>query len=246
MKIAIITDVHGNAPALKAVLEELDRREEIEHIYCLGDMIGIGPDTNEVLNLLFSRNDLSMMTGNHDEAIIALSKGQIYPKSHAHCREHHQWIADRLDETFLVKLAELPRTIKTTINNFSIRFIHYSIPKGKEEDPISNDPFAPIVDPNLQNIEKLFSHYCEDLIAFGHHHPIHNFKGEKTYYVNPGSLGCNHRPTAPFSTVHIENGKIDVSFEEVSYDNSDFFKSYHQLQVPDREFILKVFHGNQL
>lgn len=69
MKVAIITDVHGNASALKAVLRDIDQREEIDRLYCLGDMVGIGPDTNEVLELLFSRNDLSMITGNHDEAV---------------------------------------------------------------------------------------------------------------------------------------------------------------------------------
>jgi len=49
MKIGVIADIHGNAPALKAVLNELDKMGDIKHIYCLGDMIGIGPDTNEVL-----------------------------------------------------------------------------------------------------------------------------------------------------------------------------------------------------
>jgi hypothetical protein len=53
-----------------------------ERIYCLGDMIGIGPDTNEVLGLLFSRMDSSMITGNHDEAILALLKREEYPLSH--------------------------------------------------------------------------------------------------------------------------------------------------------------------
>lgn len=56
MKIGVITDIHGNAPALKAVLNKLDKRRDIEHIYCLGDMVGIGPDTNEVLKILFAGN----------------------------------------------------------------------------------------------------------------------------------------------------------------------------------------------
>lgn len=77
MKIGVIADIHGNAPALKAVLNEFDLRRDIEHIYCLGDMIGIGPDTNEVLTILFARSDVSMITGNHDEAVLALQKGKI-------------------------------------------------------------------------------------------------------------------------------------------------------------------------
>lgn len=79
MKVAIITDVHGNASALKAVLRDIDQREDIDRLYCLGDMVGIGPDTNEVLELLFSRNDVSMITGNHDEAVLAIINGESHP-----------------------------------------------------------------------------------------------------------------------------------------------------------------------
>jgi predicted phosphodiesterase len=115
VKFAVIADIHGNASALQAVLTEIDCRDDIDHIYCLGDMIGIGPDTNEVLHHLFARDNLSMITGNHDEAILALLKGEEHPASHAHAREHHEWIAERMDKVFIHKLDELPRTIQSTI-----------------------------------------------------------------------------------------------------------------------------------
>ncbi len=66
MKVAIITDVHGNASTLKAVLGDIDQREEIDRLYCLGDMVRIGRIQMKSLNFLFSRNDLSMITGNHE------------------------------------------------------------------------------------------------------------------------------------------------------------------------------------
>ena len=49
MKFALITDIHGNAPALKAVLKKMDDRKDIDHIYCTGDIIAIGPDTMKFL-----------------------------------------------------------------------------------------------------------------------------------------------------------------------------------------------------
>lgn len=84
------------------------------------------------------------------------------------------------------------------------------------------------------------------MICFGHHHPIHYFKGSITTYLNPGLLGCNHKPTAPYAIVGIENSKVDICLEEATYDNSSFLESYHGLQVPEHDFILKVFHGNQI
>lgn len=246
MQLAIITDIHGNAPALKAVLSEIDNRNDIDHVYCLGDMIGIGPNSNEVLQMLFSRTDISMIAGNHDEAILALAKGQQYPKSHSHVKEHHQWIVDKMDQSFIPKLDQLPRKIKQNIEGHTILFIHYQIESSKKHEHISKDPFSSIVEPSISNLEYLFKGYNEDLICFGHHHPIHYFKGNKTTYLNPGSLGCNHKPIAPFAIVRIENSKVAVFLEEVIYDNSSFLESYHKLQVPERDFILKVFHGNQI
>ncbi|MEH7246070.1 metallophosphoesterase family protein [Neobacillus niacini] len=246
MQIAIIADIHGNALALKAFFSEIAKRKDIDHIYCLGDMIDIGPDSNEVLHMLFSRNDISMITGNHDEAILTLAKGQEYPKSHSNVKEHHQWLLDRMDKSFIPKIEQLPRTIKQDLEGHSILFIHYQIKNGKINDPINNDPFSSIVEPSVENLENLFKDNNEDLICFGHHHPIHYFKGNKAIYLNPSSLGCNHKPIARYAIVSVSKEKIEINLEETIYDNSSFLESYHKLQVPERDFILKVFHGNQI
>lgn len=245
MKIAVITDVHGNAPALKSVLHELDQRAGIEHIYCLGDMIGIGPDTNEVLEILFSRNDVSMITGNHDEAVLAILKGEEHPKSHAHAKEHHQWIADKMDNSFISKLDQLPRTINLTIKEQSVLFTHYHISKANIHKYISQDPFSRIVEPDIEYLKALFEGHKEKLICFGHHHPLHHFEGENNYFLNPGSLGCNSRSVAPYAVVDIQRGTIEVSLEEACYDKTSFLNSFDLLQVPGRDFLLKVFHGKQ-
>ena len=104
MKLAIITDIHGNAPALKVVLKELDQRGDIDTIWCLGDMIAMGPDTNEVLDLLFSRSNIQMITGNHDEAILSLLAGEGHPETYKHTLEHHEWIAQRLKPEHVASL----------------------------------------------------------------------------------------------------------------------------------------------
>ncbi|MFD6209302.1 metallophosphoesterase family protein [Peribacillus sp. NPDC060253] len=245
MKVAIITDVHGNASALNAVLRDIDQREDINHIYCLGDMVGIGPDTNEVLELLFSRNDLSMLTGNHDEAVLAIINGEPHPEGHIHVKEHHEWIAQRMHWNFIAKLENLPRTIQNTINDHSVYFTHYHMEPKKLDEHISHNPFSKIVEPNLYNLERLFKDQHHDLIGFGHHHPIHHFKNDRTIFLNPGSLGCNREPVAPYAIVTIENTGIQVNLEQVIYDNSSFLLSYKSLQVPEHEFIIRAFHGGQ-
>src|SRR6266550_4504433 len=62
----VLSDVHGNLEALRAVLAEADPAAEL---LCLGDTVGYGPNPNECLDLLKARNVL-MVLGNHDVAAI--------------------------------------------------------------------------------------------------------------------------------------------------------------------------------
>lgn len=99
VKIAVFTDVHGNSPALRAVFDEIDSIGDIEHIFCLGDMIGIGPDTNEILEMVFSRNDVTMTIGNHEIDVLSILDGND-PGSRGEERAHQEWIAKRLESRY--------------------------------------------------------------------------------------------------------------------------------------------------
>ncbi|MCA0969647.1 metallophosphatase family protein [Halobacillus litoralis] len=243
MSIALLTDVHGNAPALRAVLDDLDQQESVERIIVLGDMLAIGPDSNDVLSMLFSRSDVSMITGNHDECVLALLRDESHPKSHAHVKTHHQWIADHLEARFIPKLESLTRTLQVEWNGWLLHFSHYGL--GKPLEHISEDPFKRIVEPSFDNVARLFHDIQADLIGFGHHHPEHFYRGNDTIYINPGALGCSHTAHAPYAIVDKKNGSLDVKVKKVPYDNVEFLKSYEELQVPARKTILEIFHGNQ-
>ncbi|HLL88003.1 MAG TPA: metallophosphoesterase [Tepidisphaeraceae bacterium] len=65
---AIISDVHGNLEALTAVMAEIDRRG-IQHIVCLGDVVGYGPNPMECLDVVAQRCRATLM-GNHDFAVL--------------------------------------------------------------------------------------------------------------------------------------------------------------------------------
>jgi predicted phosphodiesterase len=65
---AIISDIHSNVAALQVVLEDIKRRE-IKEIFCLGDIIGYGPNPSECLDLIIINNIASIM-GNHDHAVF--------------------------------------------------------------------------------------------------------------------------------------------------------------------------------
>jgi len=69
VRIAIISDIHANQEALKAVLADIGQQEGIERIVCLGDIIGYGPSPTECVDLTAERCEWSLM-GNHDFGVV--------------------------------------------------------------------------------------------------------------------------------------------------------------------------------
>jgi predicted phosphodiesterase len=68
MRVAVISDIHGNLHALEAVLADIDRQAPDE-IWCLGDVVGYGPRPNECIALTRERATVALC-GNHDLAVI--------------------------------------------------------------------------------------------------------------------------------------------------------------------------------
>jgi len=70
MKIGIITDIHNNAVALKAILEKFGA-ENCDGIICCGDMLGIGPYPEETVSIMRDMpNLLTCVRGNHEKYLI--------------------------------------------------------------------------------------------------------------------------------------------------------------------------------
>jgi putative phosphoesterase len=67
-KIAVISDIHSNMPALKAVFRHIDR-EDVDDVICAGDIVGYNSMPNEVIELLRERNVISI-AGNHDRNAV--------------------------------------------------------------------------------------------------------------------------------------------------------------------------------
>lgn len=188
-KLAIITDIHGNSAALRAVLDDIDRNNPVEHIYCLGDLVAIGHETNKVLELLFSRNDISYVMGNHDEAILNIMKGKE-PGSVGEEKEHHQWIASQLDKKFIPALSKIPKKLYAEYNGKKLLFVHYHLNEENQFIPIDQQP-------TIKKLDELYKASDVDVVCFGHHHILHHFRSKERLYINPGALGCYHKPLAP-------------------------------------------------
>ena len=237
-----MTDIHGNELALQAVLNEIDTINNVQEIWCLGDMIAMGPDTNEVLDTLFARSDVRMITGNHDEAVLALVLGERHPDSYKHTREHHEWIANQLSMENVQRLKQLPRFLSKEINGTTLFGIHYHIEAHLLNASINDEPFYSILEPTLESMERMFGDYPADIICFGHNHPEHLFETEDKIYLNPGALGVSKGCTAPYAIVDFTSIKPEVTIHDTTYDKEKFLEKFERLQVPQREILFKLFY----
>ena len=68
MKRAIISDIHSNLEAFEAVLADIDE-QGVEEIYCLGDLVGYGPNPIECIDIMMKRANVCLL-GNHDQATL--------------------------------------------------------------------------------------------------------------------------------------------------------------------------------
>ncbi len=170
MKIAILTDIHGNYPALNAVLTDLDSRKSIEHMYCLGDMIGIGPDSNKVVETIKERKDITAIVGNHEEAVLNLLLGKGPLLGHERVAEHHKWVGKHLTKENIEFITNLPTTLEVEIEGQKILITHYHMKEEKREE-IDETPSGLKLDAQYKD-----SSY--DLICFGHY-AIVEFKGKE-------------------------------------------------------------------
>jgi protein phosphatase len=69
-KIAVISDIHGNIPALEAVLKDINLRK-IEKVFCLGDLVGKGPHPERVIDIIKQTCEV-VVYGNWDDGITKL------------------------------------------------------------------------------------------------------------------------------------------------------------------------------
>jgi hypothetical protein len=119
MRVAVISDIHANLPALEAVLEHIDT-QDVQEVWCLGDLLGYGPSPNEVISYASDWN--IVLSGNHDRGVagaLRLSSMRLHtPKA----IELMQWTAAQLTPSSSKMLQHIVSTpgILSPVENISL------------------------------------------------------------------------------------------------------------------------------
>jgi len=107
MRYAIISDIHSNLEALEAVLADI-KKNSIDKIFCLGDIIGYGASPKECLELVRSKCEL-IVVGNHDHAVIGMTNYQYFNNNAKHAIK---WTKEQLNQEEISFLHSLDFTIQ--------------------------------------------------------------------------------------------------------------------------------------
>ena len=103
MRVAVISDIHGNSHALDAVLQAIDG-EGVEEIWCLGDLVGYGPRPNECCRTIAERADLCL-AGNHDLGVLGRLDLEDFAPEAARSARWTQGVLEPQARAYLERLA---------------------------------------------------------------------------------------------------------------------------------------------
>ena len=211
--VAVVTDIHGNLPALEAALARIEELG-IERVYCGGDLVGYGPHPNEVCALIEQRG-IPTIYGNYDHAIGRDLEdcGCAYPTQHE--RELGQrsvdWTLAHTEQHAKDFMRELPFDLSFRVGDWAIHLVHGS-PRKVNEYLFEDKP--------ARLYERLATAEGGDALVFGHTHKpwVHEYGG--VLFVNCGSVGKpkDGDPRAAFAILSDERVRLDVTIERVDYD----------------------------
>ncbi len=255
MAHAVISCLHANLAAFEAVLDDIDQ-QGITTITCLGDLVGYGPQPNEVVDLIRQRS-IPTCQGCWDEDIIeGLNACECsYPSQLAERRGHqaHHWTAERLTQENKAFLAELPLTLRKE----QLLFVHGS-PNSQHEYLLPDmNAFAALERVETAGAETLFcghTHqpYVRELSAGSIRVSVQQ-SGSRTAseqemtlpirrIVNAGSVGePRHGNTKATYVIH-EDSTGEVSIREVEYDVGRTCQAIVEAGLPEI-FAWRLSHG---
>lgn len=219
MKIAILSDIHGNLDALFAVMNNI-KKEQINKIYICGDLAMAGPypaKTVDYIKNLTEEFNLNVIQGNTDEMIAKATDkpDDKYTPPNKIMSEALKYAQKVLREDQIKYLDTLPEKYTEKIGNLNILLTHGS-PRRNNEDILPDMP--------EEQIKEIISSTNEDIIFCGHTHLPAVYKLNNQTIVNVGSVGrpFSETPKACYAILTYEDqSSKNFSIEHilVSYDH---------------------------
>jgi putative phosphoesterase len=233
VRLALISDIHGNRLALDAVLAELER-EDIDRLICLGD-VAVGPQPAEVLSRVRELG-CPVVMGNWDAAFL----GEMpEPRDEVGERlvELSEWWASFLDESDRAFIVSFQPTIEVELDGTQALCFHGS-PKSYDDWIFSTT--------SEEELRPMFDRVDAPVLVGGHTHVQMIRRYHERLIVNPGSVGLPFRewwprpvrisPWAEYGILAGEDGQLSVDLRRTSFDVDAFLELSLSSGMPHAEW----------
>lgn len=252
MKIAVISDIHGNLEALKETIKDIEKRK-VDKIICLGDIVGKGAHPNECVEIIKKHCDV-VIKGNCDRHFTSEHNVEIMNEVE---RTRIEWNQKVLTNETKEYLSKLPYCYETYISGSFVRMFH-AAPDRDNKAVVNQDSIKTKYEMFLPS-EKTISQKEADVVIYGHiHHQYMDVLYNKTL-VNVGSVGdafntirnpkkdSNVQETTRANYLIIEGeegdtqygGEISFNFIKVCYDVDKELENKNNIEVEDYTHELK-------
>jgi putative phosphoesterase len=231
-RIALISDIHANEVALRAVLAEI-RRTGVDQIVCLGDVATLGPRPSAVIGILGQLGCPCIM-GNHDEFLLEPELVRTYSQSPP-VTASIDWCRSRLSSDELDFLRGFERRREIPLGPKSTVQLFHGSPRSHSEDILASTP------PDA--LDEMLAGITATVLAGGHTHIQMLRQHHGALLVNPGSVGMpfkdyvgGQRPTilghAEYATIEEMDGVIGVSLQRVPLDKHELRRAQVETEHP--------------
>jgi predicted phosphodiesterase len=248
MRVAALYDIHGNLPALEAVLDEV-RRTGVDEIVVGGDVLP-GPMPRETLRQLLALEvPTSFIHGNGDREVLALRRGLVTGGFPEAFREVMQWNADQLAPSDVDTLAAWPPTRRLSIAPFGDVLFCHATPR--------NDTEIFTVQTAAERLVPIFTGLGVSLVVCGHTHMAFDRTVGAVRVVNAGSVGMPFgRPGAYWLLLGpqgLELRRTDYDLERAAarirataYPQAQAFADTNVRRPPEEAAMLQMFARAEL
>jgi putative phosphoesterase len=241
MRIAALYDIHGNLPALQAVLGDI-RREDVDQIVVGGDVV-LGPMPRETLAVLRDLDrPVRFIQGNCDREVLALMRGTETGTLREQIRGVVQWVAQELRFDDEQMLASWPETLRIELSDGDVVFCH-ATPRNDMEIFTRTTPEAVLV--------PVFEHLDAALVVCGHTHMQFDRMIGSVRVVNAGSVGMPFGEPGAYwlllgPDVQLRRTTYDLAeaaqhVRATSYPQAEEFAARSVIRPPSEQTILESF-----